>query len=287
MGVIQLIQQASLRLLLQGPVRFSSPVLAFGANPGDALPGAPACAPEARPVDGRLPVLGAVRMPRGLARGVERDGRVVSWAVAREPDELGVRSVTVETAPAYRGQGYARACLLALRRDCPQPLLYLCECKNLHSALTALSAGFFRVGSAREQTVKEERTMSALPFSTVDHVALIVSDYARSRAFYVETLGFSIVRENHRPDRGDWKLDLRCGDIELEIFGRPGSPARVTRPEACGLRHLAFRVPDLDAAVRELAARGIVCEAIRTDEFTGKRMTFFADPDGLPLEIRE
>ena len=87
--------------------------------------------------------------------------------------------------------------------------------------------------------------------------------------------------------RGDWKLDLRCGDIELELFGRPGSPARVTQPEACGLRHLAFRVPDLDEAVRALAARGIACEPVRTDEFTGKRMTFFADPDGLPLEIRE
>ena len=80
---------------------------------------------------------------------------------------------------------------------------------------------------------------------------------------------------------------LRCGDIELELFGRPGSPARVTQPEACGLRHLAFRVPDLDEAVRALAARGIACEPVRTDEFTGKRMTFFADPDGLPLEIRE
>ena len=121
----------------------------------------------------------------------------------------------------------------------------------------------------------------------MDHVAIIVSDYARSRAFYVDALGFSVVRENYRPDRGDWKLDLRCGDIELELFGRPGSPARVTQPEACGLRHLAFRVPDLDEAVRALAARGIACEPVRTDEFTGKRMTFFADPDGLPLEIRE
>ena len=193
----------------------------------------------------------------------------------------------VATLPAYRGRGYARACLLALRRDCRAPLLYLCESRNLHSALTALSAGFFRVGTIEKQTVREEKTMSALPFSTVDHVAIIVSDYARSRAFYVDALGFSVVRENYRPDRGDWKLDLRCGDIELELFGRPGSPARVTQPEACGLRHLAFRVPDLDEAVRALAARGIACEPVRTDEFTGKRMTFFADPDGLPLEIRE
>lgn len=126
-----------------------------------------------------------------------------------------------------------------------------------------------------------------LPFTVVDHIAIIVSDYEVSRAFYVDKLGFSVVRENHRPQRGDWKLDLRLGDCELEIFGRPGSPARVTQPEACGLRHLAFRVPDIDAAVRELAERGIACEPIRVDEFTGKRMTFFADPDGLPLEIRE
>ena len=179
---------------------------------------------------------------------MEAEGRVVSWAVAREADEAGVRSVTVETAPAYRGRGYARACLLALRRDCRAPLLYLCESRNLHSALTALSAGFFRVGTIEKQTV---------------------------------------IQENYRPARRDWKLDLRCGDIELELFGRPGSPARVTQPEACGLRHLAFRVPDLDEAVRALAARGIACEPVRTDEFTGKRMTFFADPDGLPLEIRE
>ncbi len=282
-----MIQRESLRLLLQGPVRFSRPVLAFGADPKTAPPEEPRGAVRARTLDGGLPVLGAVRMPKGLVRGVEVEGRVVSWAVAREADEAGVRSVTVETAPAYRGRGYARACLLALRRDCRAPLLYLCESRNLHSALTALSAGFFRVGTIEKQTVREEKTMSALPFSTVDHVAIIVSDYARSRAFYVDALGFSVVRENYRPDRGDWKLDLRCGDIELELFGRPGSPARVTQPEACGLRHLAFRVPDLDEAVRALAARGIACEPVRTDEFTGKRMTFFADPDGLPLEIRE
>ena len=197
-----MIQRESLRLLLQGPVRFSRPVLAFGADPETAPPEEPCGAARARPLDGRLPVLGAVRMPKGLARGVEAEGRVVSWAVAREADEAGVRSVTVETAPGYRGRGYARACLLALRRDCRAPLLYLCESRNLHSALTALSAGFFRVGTIEKQTVREEKTMSALPFSTVDHVAIIVSDYARSRAFYVDALGFSVVRENYRPDRG-------------------------------------------------------------------------------------
>ena len=126
-----------------------------------------------------------------------------------------------------------------------------------------------------------------LPFEAVHHIAIIVSDYAVSRAFYVDKLGFSVVRENYRPARNDWKLDLKCGDLELEIFGMPGSPARVTRPEACGLRHLAFKVPDIQNAVRELAALGIECEPVRTDDFTGKGMTFFFDPDGLPLEIHE
>ena len=90
-----MIQRESLRLLLQGPVRFSRPVLAFGADPETAPPEEPRGAARARPLDGRLPVLGAVRMPKGLARGVEAEGRVVSWAVAREADEAGVRSVTV------------------------------------------------------------------------------------------------------------------------------------------------------------------------------------------------
>ena len=89
-----------------------------------------------------------------------------------------------------------------------------------------------------------------LPFSAVHHVAILVGDYAASRAFYVDKLGFSVIRENYRPARGDWKLDLACGDIELELFSAPDSPARVTNPEARGLRHLAFRVDDVETAVR-------------------------------------
>ena len=103
----------------------------------------------------------------------------------------------------------------------------------------------------------------------------------------MDKLGLPVLRENYRPSRGDWKLDLACGDVELELFSAPNSPARVTNPEARGLRHLAFRVDDVEAAVRELAALGIECEPIRTDEFTGSRMTFFRDPDNLPLEIHE
>lgn len=123
---------------------------------------------------------------------------------------------------------------------------------------------------------------------TIHHVAIIASDYARSRSFYVEKLGFEVIRENARPERGDYKLDLRINETtELELFGMPNPPARVSGPEACGLRHLAFRVRDVEEAVRELGERGIACEPIREDVLTGKRMTFFRDPDGLPLELHE
>lgn len=125
----------------------------------------------------------------------------------------------------------------------------------------------------------------------IHHVAIIVSDYQAARAFYVDKLGFAVVRENYRPARGDWKLDLRVGEgpdaVELEIFGEKDPPRRVNRPEACGLRHLAFRVADVEQTVAELAAKGIECEPVRVDEFTGGRMTFFFDPDGLPLELHE
>lgn len=96
-----------------------------------------------------------------------------------------------------------------------------------------------------------------------------------------------IIRENYREDRDDWKLDLKCGTIELEIFGEPNPPARISGPEACGLRHLAFYVPSVEQTVKELATMGIECEPIRTDTYTGKHMTFFKDPDGLPLELHE
>ena len=125
-------------------------------------------------------------------------------------------------------------------------------------------------------------------FSAIHHVAIIVSDYEVSREFYVERLGFEVVRENWRPEKRDWKLDLRVNPTtELEIFAPENPPARPSYPEACGLRHLAFRVSDIDAAVAKLAERGIECEPVRTDDFTGERMTFFSDPDGLPLELHE
>lgn len=121
----------------------------------------------------------------------------------------------------------------------------------------------------------------------IHHVAIIVSDYEKSRKFYVEKLELPIIREHYREERNDYKLDLQVGDIELEIFGVKNPPERVTNPEACGLRHLAFKVADVEEAVKWLSEKGIETEPIRWDPYTQKRMTFFHDPDGLPLELHE
>ena len=126
-----------------------------------------------------------------------------------------------------------------------------------------------------------------MDLSKVHHVAIIGSDYERSRHFYVDLLGFQVIRENYREARGDHKIDLRLADMELELFIIPGRPARPSYPEANGLRHLAFRVDSVEKTAAELNAIGIATEPIRVDEYTGKKMTFFADPDGLPLEIHE
>ncbi len=124
-------------------------------------------------------------------------------------------------------------------------------------------------------------------FDAMHHAAIIVSDYEKAREFYVEKLGFPVLRENYREDRGDWKLDLQFGDSELEIFAIPGAPPRLSYPEARGLRHLAFRVSDVEQAVKQLEEKGIECEPIRWDPYTQRKMTFFHDPDGLPLELHE
>lgn len=121
----------------------------------------------------------------------------------------------------------------------------------------------------------------------VHHVAIIASDYAVSKHFYTQVLGLRVLRENYRAARDSWKLDLQLGDAELEIFSMPGAPARLTSPEAVGLRHLAFHVNSVADAVKELAAKGVVCEPIRIDAYTQKPFTFFKDPDGLPLELHE
>jgi glyoxylase I family protein len=120
------------------------------------------------------------------------------------------------------------------------------------------------------------------------HVAVICSDYERTKRFYTEILGLEVVSEVYREARGSYKLDLRLPDgTQIELFSFPSPPPRPSYPEACGLRHLAFAVPDLDAAVAHLQTHGVVVEAVRLDEHTGKRFTFFADPDGLPLELYE
>lgn len=120
------------------------------------------------------------------------------------------------------------------------------------------------------------------------HIAIICSDYQRSKKFYTEVLGFSIVREVYRKERSSFKLDLSLNDRYLiELFSFPGSPRRLSRPEANGLRHIAFGVSDIDAWVRFLSGNDVIVEPVRTDEFTNKRFTFFADPDDLPIELYE
>lgn len=122
----------------------------------------------------------------------------------------------------------------------------------------------------------------------IHHVALICSDYERSKAFYTQVLGFRVLHEVYREARDSWKLDLEVSPgVQLELFSFPSPPPRPTRPEARGLRHLAFSVADVDATVLELRRRGVETEPVRVDEYTGRRFTFFADPDGLPLEIYE
>ncbi len=122
----------------------------------------------------------------------------------------------------------------------------------------------------------------------IHHVAIICSNYERSKHFYVEVLGFSVIKETYRTERQSYKLDLRVGpNDQIELFSFPQPPARVNSPEACGLRHLAFRVNNLDQSVTHLQAKGVEVEPIRVDEITGKRFTFFKDPDNLPLELYE
>lgn len=122
----------------------------------------------------------------------------------------------------------------------------------------------------------------------IHHVAIICSDYERSKNFYVEVLGFSIIKETFRANRNSYKLDLSVGqNAQIELFSFPRPPQRASNPEACGLRHLAFAVDDLNQTVTELKSKGIDVEPIRIDELTGKRFTFFKDPDSLPLEIYE
>ena len=124
--------------------------------------------------------------------------------------------------------------------------------------------------------------------NSIHHLAIICSDYLISKHFYTEILGLEIISEVYRTERDSYKLDLIVGNnYQIELFSFPNPPERVSEPEACGLRHLAFEVSDLTECVEKLQSQGVVVEPIRVDEFTGKRFTFFADPDNLPLELYE
>lgn len=124
--------------------------------------------------------------------------------------------------------------------------------------------------------------------NSVHHIAIICSDYQKSKHFYTTILGFTIVREVYREERQSYKLDLALdGEYIIELFSFPNPPKRVSQPEAAGLRHLAFSVDDIELAIKELSLHYIVAEPIRVDEFTGKKFTFFSDPDGLPIELYE
>ena len=126
------------------------------------------------------------------------------------------------------------------------------------------------------------------PILGFHHVAIIASDYEKSKHFYTEILGAKIIEETYRVERQSYKLDLKFADgSQIELFSFPNPPARPTTPEAYGLRHLAFRVKNVEQAVAFLASFATECEPVRVDELTGKRFTFFRDPDGLPLEFYE
>ncbi|ERI92525.1 glyoxalase family protein [Clostridiales bacterium oral taxon 876 str. F0540] len=122
----------------------------------------------------------------------------------------------------------------------------------------------------------------------IHHVAIICSDYEKSKNFYVNTLGLKIIEETYRNERDSYKLDLKVGDFgQIELFSFNNPPERPSYPEARGLRHLAFEVEDIEKAVKELEDNGVKVETVRVDEVTGRKFTFFEDPDKLPLELYE
>ena len=128
----------------------------------------------------------------------------------------------------------------------------------------------------------------SLKINSIHHIAIICSDYELSKQFYTQVLDFGILEETYREERESYKLDLKVNDVyQIELFSFPDPAMRPSHPEACGLRHLAFEVDDIDEAIENLLRKGVVTEPIRIDAMTGKRFTFFQDPDGLPLELYE
>jgi glyoxylase I family protein len=127
-----------------------------------------------------------------------------------------------------------------------------------------------------------------MKLSKIHHIAIICSNYERSKHFYVNILGLEVIHEHYREDRNSYKLDLKVGDhCQIELFSFENPPKRLSFPEACGLRHLAFEVENINESIAELQEHGIDIEPIRIDPITGKRFTFFQDPDGLPIELYE
>ncbi|MBS6005537.1 MAG: VOC family protein [Clostridium baratii] len=124
-------------------------------------------------------------------------------------------------------------------------------------------------------------------FKNIHHVAIISSNYERSKKFYTEILGLEIIKEVYRKDRDSYKLDLKIGDSQIELFSFNNPPKRLSYPEACGLRHLALEVNNIEEVINELNLNGIYTEEVRIDEFTNCKFTFFEDPDGLPIELYE
>ena len=127
-----------------------------------------------------------------------------------------------------------------------------------------------------------------IEINKIHHIAIISSDYERSKLFYTQILGFEIEREIFRKERDSFKLDLSLkGKYMIELFSFPNPPERLSRPEGTGLRHLAFEVDDLESSIDELAKKGVEAEPVRIDEMTHKKFTFFFDPDDLPIELYE
>lgn len=127
-----------------------------------------------------------------------------------------------------------------------------------------------------------------LHINRIHHIAIICSNYELSKRFYTDILGFKLIREIYREERKSYKADLAVNNLyQVELFSFPDPPQRLSRPEATGLRHIAFEVNNIDATVSLLQQKNVFSEPIRIDETTGKRFTFIADPDGLPIEFYE
>lgn len=144
----------------------------------------------------------------------------------------------------------------------------------------------YKKGVSSSQNIR--KILNKIQLNSIHHIAIICSDYKTSKHFYVDILGLEIIKETYRAARQSYKLDLSLnGTYIIELFSFPSPPKRTSQPESQGLRHLAFEVNDIEIAIVSLGEKGISTEAIRTDELTGKRFTFFSDPDNLPLELYE